>query len=168
MGGAYLRHTNVAAMPGEFNFWVDPHAAQIVLASGAPLRLVGLDVTLQVRLSREDARAMATGGREFGSYAGEATAAWIDHSERTNPGAIGERGSCALHDPLAVAVVAHPELVTWQPAYVTVESVGQVARGVAVADLLTGDAPLRPNCEIATAVDADAFLELFVGLVADL
>ncbi|WP_270888811.1 nucleoside hydrolase [Pedococcus sp. 5OH_020] len=166
MGGAYLRHTNVGAMPGEFNFWVDPHAAQIVLASGAPVRLVGLDVTMQVRLTRDDAREMGSGEDAFRRYAGEATDAWITHCERTQPGAVADRGSCPLHDPLAVVVVAHPDLVGWQPAHVSVEAASAITRGVAVADLLTGDPAPAANCEIATTVDVDAFHCLFMDRIA--
>jgi purine nucleosidase len=55
MGGVFLRTTSVLAMPGEFNVWIDPEAAAIVLGSGAPLRFIGLDVTLQVQLNRADA-----------------------------------------------------------------------------------------------------------------
>lgn len=166
MGGAYLQHTNVGAMPGEFNFWVDPHAAQIVLASGAPLRLVGLDVTVQVRLTRDDARRMAVGENAFGRYAGEATDAWITHCERTQPGAVADRGSCPLHDPLAVAVVTRPDLVTWQPAHVSVEAASPTTRGVAVADLLAGDPAPLANCEIATTVDVEAFHRVFMERIA--
>ena len=61
MGGVYLEQTNVAAMPGEYNFWCDPEAAQVVLESGVPLRLVGLDVTRRVRLTRADARRPGLG-----------------------------------------------------------------------------------------------------------
>jgi len=168
MGGVYLQHTNRATMPGEFNVWVDPEAAAIVLASGASLRLVGLDVTVQVRLTREHARRMAADGRPFGSFAGAATQDWIDHTERTRPGDVREHGSCALHDPLAVAVVSRPELVTWRPAHVAVETAGEVARGVTVADLLGSDDPPAPNCQIATAVDVEAFTELFLERVSAL
>ena len=41
MGGVFLGHTGVAAMPGEFNFWVDPDAASLVLESGAPSGWLG-------------------------------------------------------------------------------------------------------------------------------
>ena len=168
MGGVYLGHTNRAGMPGEFNFWSDPDAAAVVLASGAPLRLVGLDVTLQVRLTREHAARMAASGRAFGGYAGASTQDWIDHTERTRPGDVEEHGSCALHDPLAVAVVSRPELVTWRPAYVAVEAASDITRGVAVADLLGGDQPPEANCQIATAVDAEAFVEMFLERVSAL
>ena len=167
MGGVYLEHTNVGSMPGEYNFWCDPDAAQIVLDSGAPLRLVGLDVTRQVRLDRDDCAVLARGGR-FARLAAGHTEAWIDFQERVKPREEIEQGSCALHDPLAVAVVVNPELVTWQEAHVAVERTSPVTRGVAVADLLMWADPPTPNCRIATAVDADMFRELFLERIAAL
>ncbi len=167
MGGVYLEHTNVGSMPGEYNFWCDPDAAQVVLSSGADLRLVGLDVTRRVRLDRDDcARLAAAGG--FGRVAAEHTEAWISFQERVKPREDVEQGSCALHDPLAVAVVRRPDLITWQEAHVAVETAGRVTRGVAVADLLMWENPPVPNCRIATAVDADAFRALFFERMAEL
>jgi purine nucleosidase len=167
MGGVYLEQTNVSAMPGEYNFWCDPEAAQAVLQSGAPLRLVGLDVTRRVRLTRADAARLAEGGA-FGRLAAEHTLGWIDFQERVKPREEIEQGSCALHDPLAVAVVTRPDLVTWREAHVDVESEGAFTRGVAVADLLMWEHPPAPNCRIATEVDADAFHALFVERMASL
>ena len=167
MGGVFLEQTNVAAMPGEYNFWCDPEAAQVVCESGAPLRFVGLDVTRRVRLSRGDARALADGG-EFGRIAAGHTEGWISFQERVKPREEIEQGSCALHDPLAVAVVAHPELCTWREAHVAVETRGRVTRGVAVADLLMWEDPPVPNCRIATDVDAEGFRRLFVERMAAL
>lgn len=167
MGGVYLEQTNVAAMPGEYNFWCDPEAAQSVLESGARLRLVGLDVTRRVRLTRADADALAEGG-EFGVIAAAATHGWIDFQERVKPNEELEQGSCALHDPLAVAVVTRPGLVTWRDAHVAVETEGRVTRGVAVADLLMWEDPPVPNCRIATQVDAEAFRGLFLERMASL
>jgi purine nucleosidase len=167
MGGVFLEQTNVGWMPGEYNFWCDPDAAQIVLESGATLRLVGLDVTRRVRLSRADCALLAEGG-EFGRLAAEFTQGWIEFQERVKPREQLEQGSCALHDPLAVAVVTQPELVTWRDAHVAVETAGRVTRGVAVADLLMWEDPPAPNCRIATAVDADAFRALFLERMAGL
>src|SRR4051795_5856840 len=48
MGGMFFGTMPSRTMPGEFNVWVDPEAAQAVLRCGAPQRWVGLDVTLQV------------------------------------------------------------------------------------------------------------------------
>jgi purine nucleosidase len=167
MGGVYLEQTNVAAMPGEYNFWCDPDAAQAVMESGVQLRLVGLDVTRRVRLTRADADAIAELGA-FGRLAGEATKDWIAFQERVKPREELEQGSCALHDPLAVAVVTRPDLVTWRDAHVAVETEGRFTRGVAVADLLMWQDPPSPNCRIATEVDAEAFLALFHERIAGL
>jgi purine nucleosidase len=168
MGGVYTGTTNVAWMPGEFNFWSDPDAAEVVLRSGAPLRLVGLDVTRKVRLGRDDASWLTSAGGRFARIAGEATDAWITYQEQAKPGEELEQGSCALHDPLAVAVVEHPELVTWRPAYVAVETAGRVTRGVAVADLLQWQDAPEPNCRIGVDVDAYAFRELLLDRMAGL
>jgi purine nucleosidase len=168
MGGVYLKHTNLAAMPGEYNFWCDPDAAAAVLASAAPLRLVGLDVTEQVRLTRQHTAEMKASDRAFAPFAGECAAGWIDHQTRVKAHDAREHDSCALHDPLAVAVVAHPDLVTWCPAHVAVETTSPVTRGVAIADLgLWEDAP-PPNAQVAVAVDAPAFMAYFVEQLATL
>ncbi len=165
MGGVFLEHTNVAAMPGEFNFWVDPHAAAAVFDSGAPIRAVGLDVTRRVRLTRAHAARMAGSAGGFGRFAAACTDEWISHNERMNPGDEREQGSCALHDPLAVASVVHPELLTWRPARVAVETDGRHTRGVAVADLLTTSEAAEPNCRIAVDVNVDAFTDLFLDRI---
>ena len=171
MGGVYLEHTNVLGMPGEYNFWCDPDAAQVVLASGASIRLVGLDVTNQVRLSHDDTAAMAANGqagKQFAPFAAQCADGWIAHQQRVKIRDKREHDSCALHDPLAVAVVTHPELVTWAPAHVAVEATSSLTRGVAVADLLRWENPPPANCQIATAVDVEGFRTFFLDRIAEL
>ena len=168
MGGVFLGHTGVAAMPGEFNFWVDPDAATVVLESGAALRLVGLDVTRRVRLDRADAGDLRRTTSGFARFAADCTDEWIAHLERTTPEDDWDRGSCALHDPLAVAVVARPELVTWRPARVTVERGSDRTRGVAITDLLGAEQPPEANCSIAVDVDAPAFRSYFLERIGSL
>jgi purine nucleosidase len=168
MGGVYLGHTGVAAMPGEFNFWVDPDAAAVVLDSGAPLRLVGLDVTRRVRLDRADAARMRRTSKQFATFAADCTDEWITHLERTSPGDDWDRGSCALHDPLAVGVVAKPDLVTWRPAQVSVERGSERTRGVVVTDLLGSDHAPAANCAIAVDVDVEAFRSYFLERIGSL
>lgn len=168
MGGVYLGHTNLADMPGEFNFWVDPEAAAMVLASAAPLRLVGLDVTRQVRLSSDDATRLREDVGTFGSFAADCADGWIEHLRATSPGDEDAHGSFALHDPLAVAAATRPELLTWTDANVAVETASERTRGVVVADLLTSQSPPEPNCRIAVDVDVDAFREHLLGHLGSL
>jgi purine nucleosidase len=168
MGGVYLKHTNVAAMPGEYNFWCDPDAAAAVLASGAPQRLVGLDVTEQVRLTRGHTAEMKVSARRFAPFAGECADGWIDYQARVKANDEREHDSCALHDPLAVAVVTHPELVEWRPAHVAVETTSPVTRGVAVADLGLWENAPTPNAQVAVGVDAAAFMAYFLTQIGTL
>ncbi len=168
MGGIFLGQTHATGMPGEFNIWSDPEAAEAVLHSGAPLRFVGLDVTLQVRVTRAHAQQLAESGGSFGAFASEFTTAWIDHMAAQHPNDPVQADSCAMHDPLAVAVVERPELVTWRPASVEVVTGNGPARGVMVTDLLDSvDAP-QPNCQVATAVDTEGFLSYFLATIGQL
>ena len=163
MGGVFLGGTNKKNMPGEFNFWVDPEAADAVLRSGAKIRVVGLDVTEKVRLTRSSAEQMRDSGLPFGSFAGDYTLGWIDYMSSKSPGDPTAVDSCALHDPLAVAALTHPELMSWSPAQVGVVTGPSIARGAVVADFLSSDEPPAANALIATSVDADAFVSYFVG-----
>jgi purine nucleosidase len=166
MGGVFLGQTNHRGMPGEFNWWTDAHAARAVMRSGAPVRLVGLDVTQQVRLTREHAAVMAGSGRPFGEFAGEYAIAWLDRLGRANPGDPEAGRSCAMHDPLAVAAVSRPWLLTWAPAHVDVVTADEVGRGVAVADFHVADGTPAPSAQVATGVDADAFMAYFLDRIS--
>jgi purine nucleosidase len=164
MGGVYNSGTNRTDMPGEFNVWSDPEAAQVVLTSGIRARWVGLDVTLQVQVTKAQALQMQDSDRPFASFAGRYTAAWIDHldADRSRP-----EESCAMHDPLAVAAVTHPELLTFREAHVQVE-LGDRLRGAMLADYLESGSGLSANAEVAVAVDADGFNRLLLGRIAEL
>jgi purine nucleosidase len=59
-------------------------------------------------------------------------------------------------------------LITWQAAHVRVETRSELTRGVTIADLLSSDRPPEKNCEIATAVDVDGFIALFLNRMATL
>lgn len=168
MGGVFFSTMPSRDMPGEFNVWVDPEAAQAVLRSGMPQRWVGLDVTLQVRLTRDHARRMLEADSAFGPFAGESTLAWIDHIHERNPGNARDADSCAMHDPLAVAVVTRPDLVQFRDAAVTVVTGEGPARGVMVTDVLESADPPPANCRVAATVDADAFTEHFLQLITGL
>lgn len=167
MGGVFLQ-TRTGPVAGEFNVWIDPEAAAAVLRSGAPQRWVGLDVTTKVRLTRDHARRMLEAPGEFAPFAGETTLTWIDYLHTRDPGDPLNEDSCAMHDPLAVAAIVRPEFLTWAPAHVEVVTGDGTGRGVMVTDLLTAREPTTPNCQIAVAVDADAFMSYFLDSLTTL
>jgi len=168
MGGMFLGQTGYSRHGGEFNVWHDPEAARAVLNSGVPQRWVGLDVTLQVRLTRSHAESLRDSGREFGTFAGEASLTWIDELARRQPGDPLSAESCAMHDPLAVAALAQPHLVTFREARVDVVTDSSFARGITVTDLLREDTAPQPNCEVAVDVDAAGFVSYFLEQITTL
>ena len=154
MGGSLALPGNVTPY-AEANVANDPEAADLVLHSGLLTRMVGLDVTHQVVLTREETAAW----RELGTPAGRLFADMTDHYiaiyEQNNP----QMGGCALHDPLAVAAAIDPTLVGCLPANLRVDLEG-AARGRTICD------PNRlrdaeKTCEVALTVDAPRFLAEF-------
>lgn len=155
MGGVFAGSTGSATMPGEFNVWSDPEAARIVLQSGLVATWVGLDVTRRVRLTRAEAETLAGDQHPFTAFAGQYSLAWIDHLARSeDPGT----DSCPLHDPLAVAAVTRPDLLTLAGVRLDVQLDG-VARGVIVAE--RHPAPGQHNARIAVDVDPAGFADHF-------
>jgi inosine-uridine nucleoside N-ribohydrolase len=147
-GGTYGNRTPAA----EFNIWADPEAAQIVFTSGVPLTMAGLDVTHQFLLVPERiAQVAATPGHLaavltdlFGFF----SANYIARHEHM-PGA-------ALHDPLAVLAVTHPELFERARRHVAVETRGEHTAGMTVIDRRGMHDRGSENCDVLERVDADA------------
>lgn len=163
MGGIFFDPMPAQGNSGEFNVWVDPEAAAAVLRSGAPQRWVGLDVTLKVRIGRDHARQMSQASTPFAPFAGQATAAWIDHLHRQHPDSPGDADSCAMHDPLAVAVLTHPELVEFREVTVSIGTGDGPDRGVMTTDLRESADPPPANCRVAASVDTEGFIAHFLG-----
>ena len=154
MGGALVVPGNVAPC-AEANIANDPAAADAVLRGGLRTRMIGLDVTHQAVLTREDTAAW----RELGTPAGRLFAEMTDHYisvyEENNP----QMGGCALHDPLAVAAALDPALVGCLGANLRVDLEG-ATRGRTVCDPdRLRDA--EKTCEVALTVDAPRFLGEF-------
>lgn len=161
MGGVFTQHTHRHSMPGEFNIWVDPEAAQIVVQSGLALRFVGLDVTLKTRISLRETEEMERSTNSFISYAGRCTRQWINHISEKFPNSKLDRDSCALHDPLAVAAVVHSDFLTWREVNVKFCCESEQFRGIALADFGDEITPVKSNCRIATDVNSDLFRQYF-------
>jgi purine nucleosidase/pyrimidine-specific ribonucleoside hydrolase len=156
MGGAVTVAGNVTPA-AEFNFHVDPDAAQAVLEGGLPVELVPLDVTRRVTLGRADldARLLAPRGPRS-QFLEDFTAHGFAFGGTRGDGGI------TLHDPLAVAVAAFPSLVGLESLHVQVETESELTRGLSLADRRPGAPTDRraPNCQVALTVDAPRALAL--------
>ncbi len=100
MGGSTVGGNETAA--AEFNFFVDPDAAQIVYSSGVPLTMVGLNATRQTLLTRQHVRELAASASCLGRF----VAKLGEFQLRTND------DRRAAHDPLALALAIDKTLAT--------------------------------------------------------
>lgn len=117
MGGAVSVPGNTGPY-AEFNIYVDPEAANAVFAAAVPLRLVPLDVTEQLVLTRARLRelALARDSAVF-QFVRECTVLYFDFHQQQ----VGFAGGY-LHDPAAVTAAFHPEWFTWRRARLRVET----------------------------------------------
>ena len=148
MGGAYATAGNVTPH-AEFNIYVDPDAAQQVLAAPWPdLTVVGLDVTHRTVLPRATWQAI---GADQGAAADLLRAILArTFTERSMTGFY-------LHDPLAVAVALDPTLVSGLTVGVDVVTRGEHRGRTQIRD--------RGHVRVATDVDATPFLRRFCAAV---
>jgi inosine-uridine nucleoside N-ribohydrolase len=128
----------------EFNFYNDPRAANIVLSSGVPTTLVGLDVCDQVFLEADDV------GRFGDSRAESLAARMLKNWFRAQPN--GDRYN--LCDPLTILAAVQPDLLTYNAAEVSVKESDSEFLGKTEASFGGG------RVRVAVAVDvADAMAE---------
>lgn len=163
MGGAVKVPGNISAA-AEFNFFVDPDAAQMVMESGIPLTLVGLDVAMKAPLPRKDLEDYAQKHPDnVAQFIVDCTGIYMAFY-RDNEGFHG----CYLHDPLAVGVAIDPSLVSTESVYMVVETEGKFTSGMSLADLRDrrDEATYPPNVEACLDVETDRFLKLFYELIS--
>ncbi len=155
MGGAVTVPGN-RTPAAEFNIYIDPEAARIVLAAGMPLTLVGLDVTRKTLLTEEHLAYMRQFDGAIPRFITQSAQVYLEFARRR----FGRNG-CALHDPLAVGVAIDRTLVKTQAMPVGIETRGEFTRGATVGDVY-GTTRLPPNAEVCLDVDVDRFVKLFV------
>lgn len=134
----------------EFNFLVDPHAAEIVLQSGARLVMFGLDVTHKARI--ED-RHLA-GLRQNRNRCSDLAARMLDAY------AVRDRH---LHDPCVIAWLIDPTLFSGVQSKVRVvtEPGPEFGRSIATREP-------EGNCLVITDVDEARLFALLVERMARL
>jgi purine nucleosidase len=128
MAGAYFEGGNITPS-AEFNVYVDPEAADIVLRSGVPITMLPLDVTHKMlstpdRLNRIEA---------LGNRCGLAVAQMLRYSERFDLQKYGWPGA-PLHGPCVPAFMIEPSLFEGRSINIMVETQSPLTLGMTVAD----------------------------------
>ena len=127
MGGGTL-HGNRTAH-AEFNIWADPEAASVVFNYGGPLKMVGLNTTHQVVITKEFVQRVLALGTVPATFAAEL----LDFFSTTYGEMLGAYGG-PLHDPCAILAVTHPNLFDLRPKRVEIELHGEFTRGMTAVD----------------------------------
>ena len=155
MGGGFFEGGNVTPA-AEFNIYVDPHAADVVFRSGAPIVMMPLDVTHKV-LTRAGRVAAI---RALGSKVGVATAQMLEFFERFDEEKYGSDGG-PLHDPCVIAWLLRPELFKGRECNVVVETGSELTMGMTVIDWW-GVTKRPKNATVMRDVDDEGFFALLV------
>jgi purine nucleosidase len=132
MGGAPCCEGNVTPA-AEYNIWVDPEAARIVMRSGLPVELIGW------QLSRGDAVLRETDIAHIEGFNTKLAHFAIECNSRARAAyktQTGEDG-LAMPDPVAMCLALEPSVGTeWSEHYVDVETQSELTRGMTVVDRL--------------------------------
>jgi pyrimidine-specific ribonucleoside hydrolase len=155
MGGSTERgnHTPTA----EFNTFADPEALDVVLNTGLPVRMVGLNLTHQALATPAVVERMSAMPHLVGRTCAEWMGFFGDSYER-----IWEFEAPPVHDPCTIAPLLDPDVIRWRDCFVAVELDGTWTRGTTVVDLF-GRLPDRtPNAAVAMELDAERYWDLIL------
>ena len=161
MGGGFFEGGNVTPA-AEFNIYVDPEAADIVLRCGRPVTVIPLDCTHRALTSR----ARVERFRALGTPVGRAVAGWLDFFERFDVEKYGSKGG-PLHDPCVIAFLLRPELFHGRLVNVEVETRSELTRGMTVADWW-GVTDRPRNARWIRDMDAEGYFALLTERIATL
>jgi purine nucleosidase len=153
MGGASRALGNVTPA-AEFNIHADPHAAEIVFASGMPITMIPLDATHQVRSTTDRVERVAAIGTTVAAAVGELL---------RPTGAAPD----ALHDPCVIAYLLAPELFETSRVNVAIECESPLTLGMTVVDW-RGVSGRPVNVNVIHNADADGIYALLEARLRDM
>jgi purine nucleosidase len=132
MGGAPCCEGNVTPA-AEYNIWVDPEAARMVMLSGMPVELIGWHLSRgDAVLNQRDIELIQGFKTKLAHFAIECNS----HARAAYKIQTGEDG-ISLPDPVAMCLALDPSVGTgWSKHYVDVETQSELTRGMTVVDRL--------------------------------
>ena len=151
MGGA-VDHPGNTTPSAEFNVYADPEAASIVMQCGAPITMMGLDVTLQVLLT-DDVLDRVRKEPES-NY----KRIFLDSMGFYISSLIKATGNMpAMHDPCCIAYLADPEIFEFSYRPIVVETKGESTYGKTTG----GVEDRNQNTKFGIKADTERFWALF-------
>lgn len=141
----------------EFNAWADPHAIEVVFASGLPLTMFGLNLTHQVRMQGHHVDELRRAGTATSGPAAEYLAFYESHGSKDGKGQ-------PMHDPCAVLGFTHPEMFETEPGNTLVHLSG-ATRGM--TEMTNTPHPDTHSILVATQAAADDVIGLIMRSAID-
>ncbi len=156
MGGGVGNITPAA----EFNFFVDPEAAKIVLAAGFPLTLCTWTLTLSHGVFGDDKlERIHALGTPLASFFQQVNRKALEFERST-----GIPGSTHPDAMTCAALLDESLILDARDCVVDVETRGELTRGYSVIDAM-GRIPRRPNARVVEAFDTDRFFRMMVSVL---
>ncbi|MBR5509828.1 MAG: nucleoside hydrolase [Lachnospiraceae bacterium] len=152
MGGSY---TNGNVTPAaEFNIIADADAAYVCFTCGRPITMVGLDVTRKVLCYPEIVARMD----KIGNRASKLFVDLMGHFCKAQKEVFGWEGG-PLHDPVTVAYLIDPTVITTKPMHTTIDIRSTESYGRTNCDFF-GYQQLPPTANVAVEIDAAKFWDI--------
>ncbi|HZP73355.1 MAG TPA: nucleoside hydrolase [Gaiellaceae bacterium] len=161
MGGSIGEGNRTPA--AEFNIWADPEAARRVFAEGLDTTMVGLDVTHRALIKDEHTERMRAAGR-----VGKVVAELMDFYARFHKARYPDLDGSPMHDPVCIAHLVDPTLLTVRDARIDVDCESEASRGRTNVDWRAREHFGAPNAKAAVDIDGERFAELVVERISSL
>lgn len=153
MGGAAMCLGNITPS-AEFNIYVDPHAANIVLNSGVKVVMFGLDVTHKVNVNDSIIASIKDNKNKSSIFFADL----MNFYSKTHK-EVFEIDESPLHDPCVIGYLIDEDIFSGKFVNVQVEESSFLTRGKTVTDWI-GVTDHEPNCYVMVEAKADKFFLL--------
>lgn len=144
----------------EFNIFVDPEAAKIVMNFGILLVMAPLNVTHQAQIMKDEIDQIG----EIDNPVGKAFYGLLNFFEQYHENPKWGFKGAPLHDPCTIAWLIDPTMFKSDKMNVDVETQGELTRGETVCDYYTlTDKP--KNTEVLLSIDREKFIDLIMASI---